>query len=137
MNPQPLDNKSTLILLDTNFLLCIGQMRLNISHELDRVVPQHRTLIVLEPIFAELQEISQQGNPKVRLESRTAFQFVHKNCEIRPSRHSHKNIDFILLSTAQDIRGIIATNDRQLRNLARKKNIKVLYVRNKRWLELK
>jgi rRNA-processing protein FCF1 len=110
---------------------------LNISYELDRVIPQQRILIVLEPILAELHKISKHGSPKARLDTRMALQFVHKKCEIWSTDHSHKNTDFVLLSTAQETQGIIATNDHQLKALANKKGIKILYVRNKRWIELK
>ncbi|MFW9855432.1 MAG: PIN domain-containing protein [Candidatus Thorarchaeota archaeon] len=130
--------RGVLILLDTNFLLGISQNpRLNVSYELDRVIPQKRTLIVLEPILTELRKIKEYGGSKARLDTRMALEFVNKYCEIRSTNHIHKNTDFILLSTAQDLQAIIATNDHHLKVLANKKGIKILYVRNKRWLELR
>ncbi|MFW9778289.1 MAG: PIN domain-containing protein [Candidatus Heimdallarchaeota archaeon] len=130
--------RGTLILLDTNFLLAISQNPvLNISHELDRVIPQKRTLIVLEPILSELRKIKEHGSPKVRLDTRMALEFVNRYCEIWATDHIHRNIDFILLSTAQDLQAIIATNDHHLKTLAKEKGIKILYVRNRRWLELR
>jgi len=135
-----MSGSNTLIFLDTNFLLALGQMiNFNLSYELDRVLPRKRTLIVLEPVFLELQRLNLKGNPKIQMESRIAIDFVHKFCEIMPTDFLHKNIDFILLHYAEMYRnsnGIIATNDRQLRRIARKKKIRTLYIRSQRFLEL-
>ncbi|MFX0185275.1 MAG: PIN domain-containing protein [Candidatus Hodarchaeota archaeon] len=135
-----MSGSNTLIFLDTNFLLALSQMiNFNLSYELDRVLPRKRTLIVLEPVFLELQRLNLKGSPKVQMESRMAIDFVHKFCEIMPTDFRHKNIDFILLHYAEKYRnsnGIIATNDRQLRRLARERKIKTLYIRSQRFLEL-
>jgi rRNA-processing protein FCF1 len=109
----------------------------NISYELDRVIPGKRELIVLEPIFFELQKLNREGSPKVRRESRAAIEFVQKNCKQEQSVYQHKNIDFILLHNSEIRNGVIATNDRKLKLLAKKKGIRTLYIRNKKFLELK
>ncbi|MFX0052004.1 MAG: hypothetical protein ACFE8U_12005 [Candidatus Hermodarchaeota archaeon] len=126
--------------MDTNFLLALSQMvNFNLSYELDRVLPGRRTLVVLEPVFLELEQLNLKGNPKVKMESHIAIDFVHKFCERWPTDYHHKNIDFILLHYAELHRSsnsIIATNDRQLRRLARKNKIQTLYIRSQRFLEL-
>jgi len=109
---------------------------LNISYELDRVVNQKYRLIVLDPIFSELKKLHTKGNPKVQMESRVAVDFVKTHCEQWPSEYQHKNTDFVLLHYGEKTQGIIATNDRHLRKLARKKKIKTLYIRNKRILDM-
>ncbi|UCE14603.1 MAG: hypothetical protein JSV04_05335 [Candidatus Heimdallarchaeota archaeon] len=138
-----LDNSSenhdhiTFIFLDTNFLMALSQLtNFNLSYELDRVIPGNRKLIVLEPIFSELRKLQEQGNPKVQMESRIAIDFVHKFCQKKPSEYDHRNIDFILLHYGKERNGIIATNDRKLKRAARKKGIKTLYIRSRRFLEL-
>ena len=108
----------------------------NLSYELDRVIPRNRVLVVLEPIFSELKKLHLKGNPKERMESRVAIEFVHKYCQQWPSEYNHRNIDFILLQYGKERHGIIATNDRKLKRMARKKGIKLLYIRNQRFLEL-
>ncbi|MFX0015576.1 MAG: PIN domain-containing protein [Promethearchaeota archaeon] len=125
------------IFLDTNFLMALGQMpSFNLSYELDRVIPRKKELIVLDPIFSELEKLHLEGTPKERQISRVAIEFVHKYCKQWPSEYHHRNIDFILLYYGKERSGIIATNDRKLKSMARKKGIKSLYIRNQRFLEL-
>ena len=117
--------------------MALAQMpSFNLSYELDRVIPGNRVLIVLKPIFLELQKLNQEGTPKTQAESRFAIEFVRKNCQQWDSDYNHRNIDFILLQYGEDRNGIIATNDRRLKRLARKKRIRVLYIRSRRYLEL-
>lgn len=131
------EEQRSLIFLDTNFLMAISQHpNFNVSFELDRVIPGNRVLIVLEPIFSELQKLFLKGNPKDRMHSRLAIDFVHKHCQQWPSEYSHRNIDFILLYYGKERKGIVATNDRKLKRMARKKGIKILYIRSQRFLEL-
>jgi rRNA-processing protein FCF1 len=108
----------------------------NLSYELDRIIPGNRVLVVLEPIFSELQKLHQKGNPKDQMHSRLAIEFVNKHCQQWPSEYSHRNIDFILLHYGKERKGIIATNDRKLKRMALKKGIKILYIRSQRFLEL-
>ena len=136
--PRELDNSKVLIFLDTNFLMAIAQMQgINFSHEFDRIIPGKRQLIVLTPIFVELQKLHREGSPKVKKESRLAIEYVQKYCSKEESEYTHKNIDFILLDNGEKRKGIIATNDRKLKRLAQKKGIRTLYIRNKSFLELK
>lgn len=136
--PGELDSSKDLIFLDTNFLMAIAQMQgINFSHELDRVIPGNRQLIVLTPILAELKKLHREGSPKVKKESQLAIEYVQKYCSKEESEYTHKNIDFILLDNGEKRKGIIATNDRKLKRLAQKKGIRILYIRNKSFLELK
>jgi rRNA-processing protein FCF1 len=109
---------------------------LNLSYELDRVIPGKRVLVVLDPIFTELEKLNLKGNPKEQMEARIAIEFVDKYCQQWPSEYEHRNIDFVLLYYGKEKNGIIATGDRKLKKLARKKGIKLLYIRNQRFLEL-
>ena len=126
------------IFLDTNFLMALGQFpNFNISSELDRVIPRSRKLIVLDPIFQEIQKLFDTGKPKTKIEAKLALDFVEKNCIIRPSAYKHRNVDFVLLFNSEKENGVIATNDNHLKKIARNKKIKTLYIRNKRILELR
>jgi rRNA-processing protein FCF1 len=110
--------------------------RFNFSYEIDRVIPGSRLLIVLEPIFLELEKIRRNSSPKVQMEAKMSIEFVEKVCQRWNSEYVHRNIDFVLLYYGEKRKGIIATNDRKLKKLARKKGIKILFIRNRRFLEL-
>jgi rRNA-processing protein FCF1 len=132
------EKKVTQLFLDTNFLMALAQMPgFNISHELDRIFPENRKLIVLKPIYLELQTLNREGSPKVQKEAKIALEFVQKHCVKEESNYEHKNVDFILLYNSEVRNGIIATNDRKLKRMAQKRGVKTIYIRNKRFLELK
>ncbi|MFW9906555.1 MAG: PIN domain-containing protein [Candidatus Thorarchaeota archaeon] len=123
--------------LDTNFLMALGQNpNFNLSYELDRVIPGKRALVVLDPIFSELKKLNLKGNPKEQMEARIAIEFVQKYCQQWPSEYKHRNVDFILLHYGKEKNGILATSDHKLKKIARKIGIKLLYIRNQRFLEL-
>jgi len=125
------------IFLDTNFLMAIGQMTsLNLTYELDRVLPGKRELIILEPILLELKKLNQSGKIKVEKEAEIALRYIEKECKIWNTDYDHKNIDFVLLEYGERYNGIIATNDRQLKRLARKKGLLTLFIRNQSYLML-
>ncbi len=130
-----IEDSGKVIFLDTNFLMAIGQMTsFNLSYELDRVLPGKRKLIVLRPILNELTKLHQSGKIKVEKEAQIALTYVEKYCKIWQSDYDHKNIDFILLEYGERHNGMIATNDRQLKRLARKKGLLTLFIRNQSYL---
>ena len=117
--------------------MALGQFeRFNISFELDRVLPGQRTCIVLSPIKGELEKLLNKGSPKVQKEAQIALIYVKNNCEMWTAEYKHKNVDFTLLYYAQKYNGIVATNDRQLKKIARNKGIRTLYIRSQRYLML-
>lgn len=127
----------THIFLDTNFLMALGQMPgFNLTSELDRVVPAARELIVLQPIKYELDKLHQSLSLKIQKEAQIALTFVEKYCQLWEVDYQHKNVDFILLEYGEKFNGLIATNDRKLKKLARNKLIKTLYIRSQRYLQI-
>ena len=132
------DKSTVYIYLDTNFIMALAQMpNFNLSYELDRVIPGSRELIVLDQILLELHKLNKEGSPKTQKESKTAIEFVQKHSKVLLSEYKHKNVDFVLLHHGKMNNAIIATNDRKLKRLAQKQGIRTLYIRNKRFLELK
>jgi rRNA-processing protein FCF1 len=117
--------------------MALGQFtRFNLTFELDRVVPEHRVCVVLEPIMGELEKLLIEGSPKVRKEAQIAVNYAKNNCQKWPSDYTHKNVDFILIYYAEKYKGIVATNDRLLKRIARKKGVKTLFIRNQTYLML-
>ena len=127
--------ESTHVFFDTNFLMALGQFtRFNLTYELDRVLPGHRVSVVLSPIKGELEKLLNEGSSKVRKEAQIALTYAKNNCQMWPVDYTHKNVDFILLHYARKYKGIVATNDRLLKKIARKKGIKTLFIRNQSYL---
>ena len=117
--------------------MAIGQMTsFNLTYELDRVYPGKRKLVVLKPILNELNKLQQSGKIRIEKEAQIALSYVEKYCQIWDTDYTHKNIDFVLLEYGERYNGIIATNDRQLKRLARKKGLRTLFIRNQSYLML-
>lgn len=117
--------------------MAIGQMTsFNLPFELDRVLPGKRVLVVLKPILHELKKLQQSGKIKVEKEAQIALVYVERQCQVWDTDYFHKNIDFVLLEYGERHNGIIATNDRQLKRLARKKGLLTLFIRNQSYLML-
>ncbi len=115
--------------------MAMGQMKgFNLTFELDRVFPEKRKLVVLKPVFDELSKLNKSGKKKVEKEAQIALFFVDKECEIWDTDYDHKNIDFILLEYGERYNGVIATNDKQLKRLARKKGLQTVFIRNQTYL---
>ncbi len=132
-----IQNDSSHIFFDTNFLMALGQFkRFNLTYELDRVLPGQRVSVVLSPIIQELEKLLTGGSPKEQKEAQIALTYAKNNCQTWSVDYTHKNVDFILLFYAQKHKGIVATNDRQLKKIARKKGIRTLFIRSQRYLML-
>ena len=117
--------------------MALAQMpSLNISHEIDRVIPAKRKLIILAPVVGELKKLRDSTSLKVQKEAEVALQFMKKYCQEWETEYQHKNVDFILLHYSQKYNGFLATNDRRLKKLARKNSIRTLYIRNQRYLAI-
>ncbi len=132
-----LENSTVYIFLDTNFLMALGQMpRFNLSYEIDRVIPRKRTLIILSPVTRELEKLRRSSSLKVQKEANVAIQFIKKYCQEWEVNYQHKNVDFILLHYSQEHNGYLATNDKRLKKLARKNGVRILYIRNQKYLAI-
>ncbi|MHA2175931.1 MAG: type II toxin-antitoxin system VapC family toxin [Candidatus Hodarchaeales archaeon] len=132
-----MDKKTVHVFLDTNFLMALGQMfGLNMTHEIDRVIPAKRKLIILTPITRELVKLKGSSSLKVQKEAEIALQFIKKYCQEWEVEYQHKNVDFILLHYSREYNGFLATNDKRLKKLARKNGVRTLYIRNQKYLEI-
>jgi rRNA-processing protein FCF1 len=115
--------------------MALSQMLgLDLFSELDRILPGTRELIVLHPVKHELEKLNNSGSLRVKREAQFALSFVEKYCQLWETDYQHKNVDFVLLYYGEKFNGFIATNDRKLKRLARNKKIKILYIRNQRYL---
>lgn len=125
------------IFIDTNFLMALGAMKgFNLSYELERIFPEKHELIILTPIFNELTTLSVKSKPKVQQQAKLALRFVEIKCQILKPKYRHRYPDFVLLHYCEKYSGVLATNDKQLKQLAKKRGLQILYIRDKRYLEL-
>ncbi|MBI3050984.1 nucleotide-binding protein [Candidatus Woesearchaeota archaeon] len=125
------------VLLDTNFLLIPGQFRVDIFSEIERVCGFAYELAVLDLTIGELKGIAlhQKGRDKEAALLALRLLDAKKVRVIDTKNISFKNVDQIILNYAG--RGAIAaTQDRALQSALRRKGVRLLVLRQKKYLML-
>jgi uncharacterized protein len=121
------------IVLDTNFLMIPGQLKVDIFSEIDRIIETKYTLHVHQGTFYELQKIRETGSGKDKAAAKLALDLIKaKNINIIGNLRE-KNVDDELVLLAKE-GYFVATSDKALRKrigqrllvLRQKKYVKVL-----------
>ena len=134
------------IFLDANFILTPATLNLDIYKQLDVNFPKSFKLVVLSAIFTELEDKIKRYPRKTKLKQEYQLcraileqqKYTLIQCE---RQHPGKLVDDLLLdyvsnSVKQGQDAYIATNDKELRRKCRNHNIKVIFVRQKKFLEI-
>lgn len=121
------------ILLDTNFLTLAYQFKLDIFEEIDRLIEEEHSLITTDGVIREL-EILTKSRSKDGVAARIALKLL-KTRPIKIMKTGKKNTDEGMISVA-DKDTIVATNDRKLRKILKDKNIKTIYLRGRKTIEI-
>ncbi|MBP1945760.1 PIN domain-containing protein [Methanobacterium petrolearium] len=108
-----------------------AQFPLDLVEELERTLPSYH-LCVPSPVLYELEKIKKRSKGK----NRTAASIALKIAKVPP--FETKKMDLMKGESVDDallrISKVLCTNDRQLRNRAREKEITVVYLRQRRYL---
>ncbi len=138
-------SKPSQILLDANFLLIPSQMHLDIYKQLELNFPKPYKLIILSAIFIELEKKIRNfpRKNKFKQEYKLSREILEQQeySLINLERQPNQLVDDLLLDYAIKSRErgdnvYIATNDRELRKKCRENNIKVIFVRQRKYLEI-
>jgi rRNA-processing protein FCF1 len=126
------------VILDTNFLTVPTQFGVDIFSEAERVLERRVEFIILESVVNEIRARLENAG---KTESRTfkvALDLTER-CRIVEIDQSLEDsiVDDQLLWYTTSVNGVLATNDRELRNRALERGIPVLMLRGKKHLELK
>ena len=123
------------ILLDTNFLLIPAQFKVDIFSEIERIADFPYELCILEQTIDELNKIIKEQKGKNREAAKLALQLV-KQKGLNTIRNSQKgNVDDIILDIV-DSSYVVATQDKELKRLLKKKKIKTIILRAKKYLKV-
>jgi len=137
---------SSQIFLDANFILVPSTLKIDIYKQLQINFPKPFKLVVLSAIFTELEEKIRKYplKNKLKQEYKLCREILEQQsytliqCE---RQHPGKLVDDLLLEFAlnsfkegNDV--YIATNDKELRRKCRNRNIKVIFVRQRKFLDI-
>ena len=121
------------IILDTNFLLAVFELKVDIFSEIDRVCDFTYQLFILDRTLDEVENLIKSSLLSKRQAAKGALQLIKlKNIQIIHTNDSGM-VDDILV----DLKGyIIATVDMELKRRLRKKGIGIMTIRQKKYVML-
>ena len=121
------------IFLDTNFLMSIMQFKIDIFSEIDRIIDETYTILVLDKTIQELEEIIKTQKTKEKKAAQFALKAVRiKNISVYETKEN-KDVDDILAGLSRDNNVIIATLDKDLK---KRLEGKMMVIRQKKFVEL-
>lgn len=121
------------VFIDTNFFLLPFQFNVDIIEEFKIRLPNHK-LVTAEFVIRELKGLKNNKNSKTRLAASLGLKIANSNeIEIRniPLKNG-ESVDDALVRVSD----ILATNDIELRKKAKKNNLTIVYLRQKRYLAI-
>ena len=118
------------IIIDTNFFIYSVEYR--IFQQLEKPGIE---IIIPSQVAWELEKLSNRGKIKDREAAKLALQLI-KKLNIKIARTSARNADEAVLKTALHENASIATLDKILSRKAQNKGIKVIEIRQKKYMRL-
>jgi len=108
------------------------QFKVDIFEEIKRIMEEEYELIVFDSIIKELEKIA-KSKGKDAMAAKTALGLIKKK-DVKIVITHDKIVDDTI--AAADDNTIVATNDKVLKEKLKNKNIKIIYLRNKKYLEI-
>lgn len=126
-----------IVVLDTNMLTVPAQFSVDIFAESERVVERRIEFVILKSVIQELERKLEVAVRTEKFKFRIALDFVERCTIVDLDEYtSAKPVDDQVLEYALFVHGIVATNDKELRERSLKQGIPVLFMRGKKRLEL-
>ena len=119
------------VVIDTNFFMVPFQFNVDVITELENSLPSYK-LTTPSFVINELKGLKRNSKGKVRLNANLALRLANSSkVEIKDiSLLENETVDDALLRVSE----VLATNDIELKNRAKKKGITVVYLRQKRYI---
>ena len=119
-----------MILIDTNMLLVPGQFNVDIIKQAKKT---DKNLAVLESTIEELKIISNSGK-KDAGSAKVGLELIKKNNIEILKQKTGNSVDEKVLNCAKENNYKVATNDKELISKLKENNIKVIRLRQKKYL---
>jgi rRNA-processing protein FCF1 len=117
------------IIMDSNALFVPFQFKIDIFEELKTLLNRNFELVLLSPIYEELEAIAKKDSPKMSKQASSALKLA-KKCTLHKCGFAGSPDDTIV-NIAREWNCMVFTNDRELRKRLRNINVPVIYVRQK------
>jgi len=125
------------VVLDTNILTVPAQFGVDVFAETERILERNIKFVVLTSVIKELERNHDIAVRTEKIKFRIALDLVERCTVVELDEQiKSKPVDDQVLEYAFSRNGVIATNDRQLRERALARGVPVLFLRGKKRLEL-
>jgi len=124
------------ILFDTNFLLIPLRFGVDIFEEAERVLNLPPEYYVTRSVLKEIAQLKQGAGPSFAKELSFAEKIAERCGVLDVEVEDGETVDESILRTASEKRFIVGTTDSELRKRLREAGVKVLVLRQRRYLEL-
>ncbi|MBT4647415.1 hypothetical protein HOC11_04050 [archaeon] len=123
------------IILDTNFLLIPYHFKVDIFSEIDRIIDDKYEILILEGIIDELNNIIEKQTGKHVLAAKMAMTLIKQKHLKTINISGTEYIDDSIVNISDEMT-VVATQDKELKKRLKSKNIKIIVLRNKKYLEI-
>ena len=133
----------TNVLLDTNFLLIPAVFNVDIFSEFERILPNYE-LFILDKCIKELEGIVGNQKGKHRSAAKIGLSLLKKYNVgiIKTEKHINRDkplptihyVDDIILDLAVKNNYVVATQDKELKEKLKKQGVKIITLRQKKYL---
>ncbi|MDP2906673.1 MAG: DNA-binding protein [Nanoarchaeota archaeon] len=115
------------VILDTNFLLAIGQFGIDVFSELERICDFPYKVFVLDKTIGELNKVLTTGG-KDKAAAKLALSLVKEKVEVIKTSDGY--VDDILVQLANED-NLVATQDKELKNRIK---TRIITIKQKKYL---
>ncbi len=124
------------ILFDTNFLMIPLRFGVDIFEEAERVLNQPPEYYVTRSVLREIRLLKRGAKPSFANELGFAEKLAERCGVLDVEAEDEETVDDSILRTAVERKLIVGTTDSELRKRLREAGVKVLILRQRRYLEL-
>src|SRR3989338_6794445 len=122
-----------IILLDTNMLMGIGMLKIDIFSEIERICNFPHENATFDSNVQELQKIEARGEAKFRKAAKLALQLLHHK-KVKILKSGIMPADEAIMQSL-DGNYIVATQDAVLKKRLKARNVPIIVIRQKKYLK--
>ncbi|MFB3889062.1 MAG: PIN domain-containing protein [Candidatus Bathyarchaeia archaeon] len=124
------------VILDSNALFVPLQFKIDIFAELPRLLNRNVEPVLISPVKRELETLHKNGSPKTRKNAAFALSQAEKCTYLKVLQKPSEQTDEAILRIAKRWNVSVFTNDKLLKTKLRDISVPVIYVRQKKRLEI-
>ena len=126
------DRIHKIVILDSSAILMSFEFSIDLENELTRLLGRYHIVIPV-PIVRELELLSERGSGEKKAKAKASLKLIERYDTVDVDE---KNGDNSIIKLANKTKGIVVTNDRELKNRLKEMALSVIFLRAKKKLVL-